>query len=263
MRRFWVLGALWGCTGGGTPDAEDPTKESTPVEASTIAIPAVGLWVLVHPTDAPSQGPGIVHIDNDGVELARLPLPDGVSSPHGLAFDGASLWLTDAAEGGLYEIDPASGDELSFLPIAPSQGVAVDGDAFWIHDGDFIRIDATGAETERRRGSTVVQDLAFDGTDVLFLTNGDRDTVTRVAPDDTQTDLPNAVTRSNTGYAMMLDDGMLYVADYALYDEGLPYVDSYSTAVLRTVDPWTGEILGTALLPVEGWITAIAPGELP
>jgi hypothetical protein len=235
----------------------EDTGSGTPILIASEPLPEDGLWLLVHPTDAPPAGPGIVHIDGAGVELARLPLPAGVTSPHGLAYDGSSLWLTEFADPGrLFQLDPVTGDVISMLDGVRSGGVALDGDGFWVDMADgIVRIDAAGVETQRLRRIPAATDLAFDGTDVLVLANGSPDSVTRLAPDGTATVLPHPATRGNEGYAMALRDDVLLVVDHAQFDEGMPY----RTPVLRTLDPLTGEMLGTAELPVEGWITAIAP----
>jgi hypothetical protein len=279
--RAWTLvplAALAGCVVGKTTtddDVDSGTTDSGPIVVDTdppppppdsgtpgsttpfvgVPLPYEGLWLVVHPSDAPG-GPGIVHIDGSGNELARLPLPAGCTSPHGLAYDGVSLWLTDMAIGGLHQIDPTTGAELSVLPWTGSEGVALDGaGGFWLWAEEFVHIDASGAELERRGLAGTVQDVAFDGTDVLYLTNGYPDTVTRIAPDGTELQLAQPVTRGDVGYAMMLYGPALYTVDQSQPDEPLPY----GTQVLRTVDPWSGQILATSVLPVEGWITAIAP----
>src|SRR5687767_7947849 len=74
---------------------DDETSPQGLATTVPLVLPPDGLWALVHPTDAPPEGPGIVHVDAAGAELARLPLPEGVTSPHGLAYDGVSLWMTE------------------------------------------------------------------------------------------------------------------------------------------------------------------------
>ena len=216
------------------------------------------LWVLVHPTDAPPEGPGVVQLDEDGVEVARLPLPDGVTSPHGLAFDGTSVWLSDlgADPPSNLRAGPTGRDRSKRPGRMGDRGIALDGDGFWVGGGGpVVRIDRFGVETDRLPGVSTVQDLAFDGTNVLILTNGDTDFVTRVEPDGTHNVLPNPVTRDNTGYAMVWMDGELLVADTTIEEDGpVPY----ATRVLRHVDPVSGQILATSELPVEGWVTALA-----
>lgn len=213
------------------------------------------LWVLIHPTDAPAAGPGIVALDASGVEIARLPLPPGVTSPHGLTFDGSSLWMSDYGDdrGPIYELDPTDGAVLSVIEGWRTEGIALDGDGFWVGGGEVSRIDRSGVETDRRPGLSTVQDVAFDGVDVYLLTNGGQDFVTRIAPDGTHHELPNAVTRDNTGYAMVWADGELLVADTETSED-----DPYGIRVIRHVDPTSGAIVATSDLPVEGWVTALA-----
>jgi hypothetical protein len=258
MPRVLLLGALaQGCAFAITPGVgfELPLDVAPAAEPDGL-VPEGDLFVLVHPSDAPPPGPGIVVIGPDGVETARLPLPDGVESPHGLAYDGTSLWLSEYGDGGgIFELDPSTGDVRSVIPGIRSEGIAVDGDGLWIADGGLVRLARDGTETARRRGPATIQDLAYDDGDVLVLTNGDTDTVTRVAPDGSRRQLEHAVTRDNRGYAMALRGGELLVADLALEDEEVPA----GTRVVRHVDPLTGELWSTAPLRVEGWVTALAP----
>jgi streptogramin lyase len=220
-------------------------------------LPTDELWVLVHPTDAPPEGPGVVRLDGRGAEIARLPLPAELTSPHGLAYDGDSLWLTGFTEerGGIYELNPVTGFVRSALDAEPSKGIAVDGDGLWVHDAtNLIRIDHSGAVTQKRQGRTNIQDVAFDGTDVLYLTNREMGMVTRVSPANQATTLANPVTRGGVSDAFAIWDGALWVVDHALGDEEVPT----GTTVLREVDPHTGLLLSSAVLRVEGWVTAIA-----
>jgi len=71
---------------------------------------------------------------------AKRSIPSPANGSCGLTFDGACLWLTDAATNGLvYHIDPATGEVLrSFAGPGgaghQSTGVAWDGTNLWVHD---------------------------------------------------------------------------------------------------------------------------------
>lgn len=214
---------------------------------------AASLWLLIHPTDAPSRGPGIVEVDEDGVELSRLPLPPDATSPHGLAWDGSMLWMSDLGTDGLYALDPDTGAVISFLPGISTQGVAVDGDGLWVAGDGVYRVDHTGLRTDERPSPPVVQDVAYDGVAVITLTNGATDYATRISPTGEQTKLREPVTEGNTGSAMTAWHSELVLVDQ-LWDEQ----DHEYDTVLRHVNPFTGALLSYEPLPVEGEITALA-----
>lgn len=253
MIRLVCCGVACACTyaPGAYPtiDLDWSQENSTPLQLNG----AASLWLLVHPSEAPLLGPGIVEIDEDGVELRRLPLPPDVTSPHGLAWDGSVLWMSDLGTAGLYALDPDTGAVLSFLPGIATEGVAVDGDGLWVEGDGVYRIDHTGQRTDQRPSPSVIQDVAYDGVAVITLTNGSPDYATRISPTGAQTQLRHAVTEGNTGYAMTAWQGELVLVDH-LWDE---QDEEYDT-VLRHVNPYTGALLSYEPLPVEGWITALA-----
>lgn len=62
-------------------------------------------------------------------ELVRYPSP--VQGPQGLAWDGQSMWVTSAANGRLYSLDPKAWDvQREFLPPYESLGVTYTGSDF-------------------------------------------------------------------------------------------------------------------------------------
>ncbi|MBI4952238.1 MAG: hypothetical protein HY908_09400 [Myxococcales bacterium] len=73
-----------------------------------------------------------------GAVLRSLPAP--ASGSCGMTWDGACLWLSDAATDGLvYHIDPANGEVLRTFagpggPGHQATGVAWDGKHLWVHD---------------------------------------------------------------------------------------------------------------------------------
>jgi hypothetical protein len=229
----------------------DAAVDAAPVDASA-TMPAHVLWVLVHPSSAP-LGPGLFQIDEPTQQIvSRLPLPDGVASPHALAWDGSSLWLGDlegAAEGHVYQLDPTTGAVLSRLPIA-TEGLVVDASSIWyassypgagmqwlVHvtrGGDMIAsIPVAGL---------VLQDLAVANGSFYYLINDDLDRIVRVDP--------------ASGAEAELTRGV-DIAPYALGFDGV----SLAVAVdgrIRRFDPSTGAPVSDTPLAVPGWITAIA-----
>jgi DNA-binding beta-propeller fold protein YncE len=61
----------------------------------------------------------------------------GFSSPHGVAFDGAHLWITNLGGNSVTEIDPANGALVRVVSgaaydFSSPQGIAFDGAHLWV-----------------------------------------------------------------------------------------------------------------------------------
>lgn len=208
------------------------------------------VWVLVHPSDAP-QGAGIYLFDEAQQQiLAQLPLPPGVTSPHALAWDGASLWLGDMAAGSIYEIDPDSGAVLSTLPGIRTEGIAVDNGTLWYSgeapgsfDMNLVHIERDGTLLGSiQLDVPVVQDLALVDGSPYYLINDDVDRIVRVDP----------ATGTSTDVAQNV-----YVAPYSLAYDGAHFAVAID-GIIRRFDPTTGALVSEDPFGVPGWITAIA-----
>jgi hypothetical protein len=207
------------------------------------------VWVLVHPSDAP-RGPGLHLFDEASQEvLRRLPLPDGVTSPHALAWDGASLWLGGAgSDDAVREIDPEDGRVRSTWPGVRTEGIATRDGRYWYHAisgrlEPLVEVGRDGAVV-RSFGlrEAVVQDLVATDAALYYLVNDGLDRIGRF-------DLA-------TGAATELARGV-DVAPYALGFDGTHLVVA-ARGIARRFDPRTGELVRESPFAVPGWITAIA-----
>lgn len=69
-------------------------------------------------------------------------------SPHGLAFDGENLWLSDASERRIYKINPENGQVLVTIPFdGDVAGCAWDGSHLWQADNRTRTISQIDPET--------------------------------------------------------------------------------------------------------------------
>ena len=207
------------------------------------------VWVLVHPADAP-RGPGLYLFDEARQELLRqLPLPDGVTSPHALAWDGRSLWLGGVdVEPAVREIDPESGRVLSRWSGVVTEGIAVTDGTFWYAGvtNAFVPLVHVG-----RDGTTLdslplpeaaVQDLVSARGALFYLVNDGEDRIVRLDPSSgAAADLARGVDAAPN--ALGFDGSALAVA-----------VDQR----IRRFDPESGALVSERPFAVPGWITAIA-----
>ena len=113
----------------GSPPAPSPTVAGVLPPAQTPVAPTGEPTATTEPLPT-SASTGAVDF---GVITARLPAPD--DEPTGLAWDGASLWLTSSTR--IYRLDP-TGQVLETYspPDSAAEGLAWDESAFWIFTGN-------------------------------------------------------------------------------------------------------------------------------
>jgi hypothetical protein len=215
--------------------------------------PAGGLvWALVHPTDAP-LGPGLFLLDEGrGVIVRRLPLPGAATSPHGLAWDGRSLWLSDVgdlARPTIYEISPDDGSVRSSFVGPATEGLAWDPATrmFWASTTSaitrLVRFDRSGEVFETRETSeATIQDLVSARGSLYYLVNDDLDRIVRL-------DLEG---HRSVELARHVDP-----SPYSLGFDG-ESIASAAWGRIRRYDPSTGALSSDREFLVAGWITAIA-----
>jgi hypothetical protein len=227
------------------------------------------VWVLVHPSDAPPSGPGVVLYDEaTHTVVRRLPLPIAPDvSAHGLAIDGDTLWISTMGRGsgatlddgaGIFQIDQGDGHVIRRFDRIRAEGVAIDGDDLWYAGARPDEAGPTLVRLSTRNGaqrsfvpipeSFLIQDLTIANGALYYLANDELDRVMRIDP--------------ATGVATELVRGV-YVAPYALGFDGrylaVPMADrSASSPSIRRFDPSTGALVSETPFLVSGWVTAIA-----
>jgi plasmid stability protein len=220
----------------------DPPDAARDADAGTSLL----VWVLVHPSDAP-LGPGLYLFDEGRREILRqLPLPEAVTSPHSLAWDGRSLWLGGSGSAAaVREIDPSDGSVRSEWRGVRTEGIATDGERYWYAaaaDG-LVQVDRNGTMLSSiGLSDRSVQDLVFAGGALYYLVNDGVDRIVRVDLDTTAaTDLARGV----------------HVAPYSLGFDGTHLVVAVEGQA-RRFDLATGALVRESEFAVPGWITAIA-----
>lgn len=250
-RASYVLGVVFAATlGSGCYLAHERSVDAAAAGDAPVVRRSALVWVLVHPSDAP-MGPGLFLYDEDrGAVVSRVPLPAGVESPHGLTWDGRSLWLSDVGVPGrptIYELSPDDGRVLSRIVGHFTEGLASDGDSLWCASAEPVTSLLQLAHDGSLLGSVgvrevVIQDLVFADGALHYVVNDDPDRIMRVDPSG---GAPTELARD------------FHEAPYSLGFDGAHLVVAVDRTLYR-FDPRTGAAAGTRPIDVGGWITAIA-----
>ncbi len=251
------LAGCWDTHTLATDSAVDALARDAPAPSTSSSL----VWVLVHPSYMPAGGPGILLFDETAQSVVRrLPLPDPDESPHGLAWDGRSLWLASTGIGiptGITELDPETGAVRQRWSGMRAEGVTVDGETLWYIGA---RRDEAGPSLVniRRDGAQVsfgpipesfeVQDLVMANGALHYLANDGLDRIMRIDPSSGSATLV-ASGVDEAPYALGFDGTYLAVA---IADRFRP------EGIIRRFDPLTGALVRESPLPIDGWVTAIA-----
>jgi hypothetical protein len=178
--------------------------------------------------------------------VRQLALPPGVTSPHGLAWDGHSLWLSDVGEDpAVYELSPDDGSVRLRVEGLLTEGLAADADGVWGGSGaQLFHVDGDGVVSPPVSigWSSVIQDFALADGRLFFVVNGGPDLIFEL---DRTSGTSRELTRD------------VHVAPYSLGFDGT-YLASANEGAIRRYDPRTGATVGERPFAVPGWITAIA-----
>lgn len=240
---------------GGSTTTDDPISQDGGATALSTR-----WWALLHTNSRTPSGPGVYLFDEPTQTWTHhVPLPPDATSPHGLAFDGTSLWVSSysptAAEGRVFELDPETGDPRSAFDFLATQGLTLDGDVFWTcparteSGGPAALVRVTKAGHVLRRiplpeGLTAIQDCVFDGVAVYYLSRREGDDVFRVnLGDGTVKPFADPIPTDLTSEALAYDGAHLVVV------ENETWIDR--------IDRATGEIVSRKPWSGYGWTTAI------
>jgi len=106
------------------------------------------------------------------------------SGPYGIAFDGASLWISNFSANNVVKMRPSDGTILGTFPVGTNPiAVAYDGASVWvanINSNNVTKLNgSTGALIGTFTVGTQPDALAFDGTNI-WVTNDGSNNVTQL-----------------------------------------------------------------------------------
>ncbi len=200
-------------------------------------------WLLVHPTHG-NEGIYLYNETDSIVEL-KLELPEKLTSPHALDFDGESLWIGGAeSSASIFEISPEDGSVLSEINNIRTQGIAcVNDDLYYSGSRSIFRISKQGVPIETiPTQASVIQDIAINNANLYYVSNGETDPIFKINAIEEQI-LETEVTALYT--LAVTADNFIVIANNKI----------------RRFDINSGEKISDTKISLGfyGWITAIAP----
>ena len=166
--------------------------------------------------------------DQDPGHTGTYPTGTGTSSPHGIAYDGTSIWVANLANDSVSKINPATGTKTDYPTGDQPIGVAFDGTSIWVTNFAFgassvSKINpTTGSRVDYPTGHTPLG-IAFDGTSIWVANNGDG-TVSKINP--------------NTGARVDYPAGLGPIA--IAFDGTSIWVTNFHSDNLSKINPATG-----------------------
>lgn len=219
------------------PEREPPIVRSIPVPVPRVSVPGVTLPTSAHSMVVGQGGVWTVrfrylfHVDPSRSELEdRLPLEFGISFSVNLAESSDKIWV--AYDGGLDEVNPATGDQREVIVSATGRPVANDvafGAGYvWLggSDGRLVRFDPmTGRDLAR---------TSLDPIDAIAYGHGSVWTVDTVG---------GTVTRYDPGTMRSVEEiEMPTAADYVVSGDVAVWALSTSVGTLSRIDPSTNDV---------------------
>jgi class 3 adenylate cyclase/streptogramin lyase len=220
----------------------DPEREPPIVKSISVPVPRVSVPGVTLPTSAHSMVVGqggvwtvrfryLFHVDPSRSELEdRLPLEFGISFSVNLAEGSDKIWV--AYDGGLDEVNPATGEQREAVVSATNRpvanDVAVGAGSVWLggSDGRLVRFDPVTGRDLARRGLDPIDAIAF-GHGSVWTADTVGGTVTRYDPG-TMRPIEKIV--------------MPTAADYLVSGDVAVWALSTSVGTLSRIDPLTNDV---------------------
>lgn len=203
-------------------------------------------WLLVHPTHG-NEGIYLYNETDSIVEL-KIELPEKLTSPHALDFDGESLWIGGAeSSSSIFEISPIDGSILSEIGNVRTEGIAcLNNDLYYAGSRSIFRISKQGVPIETiSTQASVIQDIAINNSNLYYSSNMETDPIFKV-------------NLANSSEEKILETEVAALYTLAIQDDNLVVIANNK---IRRFDINSGEKISDAniYLNFYGWITAIAP----
>jgi class 3 adenylate cyclase/streptogramin lyase len=219
------------------PEREPPILKSIPVPVPRVSVPGVTLPTSAHSMVVGQGGVWTVrfrylfHVDPSRSEVRnRLLLEFAFSFSVNLAEGSDKIWV--AYNGGLEEVNPATGEQREAIGSAPDQFVSNDvtfgGGFVWLggSDGRLVRYDPRSGEDRTRIGLAPIDAIAFGHGSVWTV-----DTV------------GGTVTRYDPGTMRLVEEIVMPAApDYLVAGDVAVWALSTSVGTLSRIDPATNDV---------------------
>ena len=219
----------------------DPEREPPIVKSIPVPVPRVRVTGVTLPTSAHSMVVGqggvwtarfqfLFHVDPSRSEVRdRLRLEFGMSFSVNLAEGSDKIWV--AHDGGLEEVNPATGEQRGAVVSAPravANDVAVGAGSVWLggSDGRLVRYDPGTRQDLTRTG--------LDSIDAIAFGHGSVWTVDTVG---------GTVTRYDPGTMRRVEEIVLpTAADYLVSGDLAVWALSTSVGTISRIDPTTNDV---------------------
>lgn len=205
-------------------------------------------WILVHPTHG-NEGIYLYNETNSSIERI-IELPNQMSSPHALDFDGEFLWLGGMGnEESIYKLSPDDGTVISEIVDKRTEGIKfLNGEIYYSLYGRINKIteDGTFIEEILLPTSQNPTDIAIKNSVLYYVENGVTDPIFKF-------NLEN----SNDGLIVNTEVDALYTL--TILNDNLIVVTNNNE--IRRFNINSGELVSDSVINIDGWITAITPYE--
>jgi hypothetical protein len=203
-------------------------------------------WLLVHPSHG-NEGVYLYNETDSIVEL-KFELPEKLTSPHALDFDGESLWIGGAeSSASIFEISPIDGTILSEIGNIRTEGIAcLNNDLYYAGSRDIFRISKQGVPIDTiSTQASVIQDIAINNSNLYYASNMETDPIFKI-------------NQANSIEEKILETEVTALYTLTIQDNNIVVVADNK---IRRFDINSGEKISDANIYINfyGWITAIAP----
>lgn len=203
-------------------------------------------WILVHPTNG---NPGLyLYNETTSTTELKLNLPDKLSSPQALGYDGKSLWVGGMGDNeSIFELDPKDGMVVSEIKNHRTVGIACyNGYLYYAIYAEIFKINKKGDPIENFniKSANIIEDIFIHKSDLYFAFNAENDPIMKY----------NSITKEED---LIVNTQVKALYTLAIFNNNLIVVTDNNE--FRRFDIETGSYISDKKIHIDGWITAIAP----
>ena len=186
-------------------------------------------------------------------------VPDMPSDPHGVAAGEAGIWVGNAAERSVAQIDPAANAIAETIPVSVAPyALALDGSDLWVTsflDDKVVRVDLESGKVVGEVAVAKPSGVAV-GFDGVWVVNHRDDKLARIDPKTNE-----IVAEIALGERGPNDLCGMCVENVVVGDDAVWTANNESRTVTR-IDPDTNKVTATIELPMRPWQVAAGGGSI-